>query len=300
MQVVLGGQGGDEIFGGYTRYLVAYFEQCIKAAIDGTMHNGNFIVTYESILPNLVSLRNYKPMLQEFWRDGLFEEIDQRYFRLVNRAPSLGNEINWFALGDDYSPYESFRTIFQADNVGKESYFDSMTHFDFKTLLPALLQVEDRMSMAHGLESRVPFVDHRVVEFAATMPSNVKFKNGEMKHILKQSLRDVLPPSVVERQDKMGFPVPLQEWLRGQLRDFTWDVLSTSEARQRELTNNCAVLDGIDHEPQFGRKVWGLLCLELWQQQFHDREAEFKACIAPEEAQCGFSLPGERALSART
>jgi len=128
----------------------------------------------------------------------------------------------------------------------------------------------------------------------------VKFKNGEMKHILKESLRDVLPAPVRERKDKMGFPVPLQEWLRGPLRDFTWDVLSTPEARQRELTNNCAVLDGIDHEPQFGRKVWGLLCLELWQQQFHDREAEFKACIAPEEAQCGFSLPGERALSART
>jgi asparagine synthase (glutamine-hydrolysing) len=161
-----------------------------------------------------------------------------------------------------------------------------MTHFDFKTLLPALLQVEDRMSMAHGLESRVPFVDHRVVEFAATMPSNVKFKNGEMKHILKQSLRDVLPPAVVTRQDKMGFPVPLQEWLRGPLRDFTRDVLSTPEARQRELTDNCAVLESIDREPQFGRKVWGLLCLELWQQQFHDREAEFKASVAPEEARC--------------
>ena len=87
-KVVLGGQGGDEIFGGYARYLIAYFEQCIKAAIDGTMHNGNFVVTYESIIPNLAALRNYKPLLQEFWRDGLFEDLDARYFRLINRAPT--------------------------------------------------------------------------------------------------------------------------------------------------------------------------------------------------------------------
>src|SRR5204863_9194196 len=69
-KVVLGGQGGDEIFGGYVRYLIAYFEQCIKSAIEGTTHNGNFIVTYESIIPNLVTLREYKPLLQEFWREG--------------------------------------------------------------------------------------------------------------------------------------------------------------------------------------------------------------------------------------
>src|SRR5262249_53724929 len=180
-KVVLGGQGGDEILGGYARYLIAYFEQCIKAAIDGTMHSGNFIVTYESIIPNLVTLRDYKPLLQEFWREGLFEDPDRRYFRLVNRAPTLGPEINWHLL-DGYDVFETFRRIFRADNVGKESYFDSMTHFDFKTLLPALLHVEDRVSMANSVESRVPFLDHPLVEFAATMPSNIKFKNGSMKH----------------------------------------------------------------------------------------------------------------------
>jgi asparagine synthase (glutamine-hydrolysing) len=282
-KVVLGGQGGDEIFGGYTRYLIAYFEQCIKAAIDGTMHNGNFIVTYESIIPNLVALRNYKPLLQEFWREGLFEDIDRRYFRLINRAPVLGDEIRWSALGDRYSPFETFQTIFRADNVNKESYFDSMTHFDFKTLLPALLQVEDRMSMAHGLESRVPFVDHRVVEFAATMPSNIKFRDGTMKHVLRQAMADVLPASILDRKDKMGFPVPLQAWMRGPLREFVQDVFGSSAALDRELIDNQLVRESLDREPTFGRKIWGLLCLELWQQEFRDQDFRFKNLIEAEE-----------------
>jgi asparagine synthase (glutamine-hydrolysing) len=282
-KVVLGGQGGDEIFGGYARYLIAYFEQCIKAAIDGTMHSGNFVVTYESIIPNLVTLRQYKPLLQEFWRQGLFEDLDRRYFRLVNRAPALGDEVRWDLL-EGYSAFETFRQIFRADNVGKESYFDSMTHFDFKTLLPALLQVEDRVSMAHGLESRVPFLDHPLVELAATMPSNIKFKDGAMKHILRQALHDALPPAITDRKDKMGFPVPLAEWVRGPARDFVRDTLSTQAALGREVIDNRKVLAGLEGEPQFGRKLWGLLSLELWQQQFHDRAAWFKQLSAKASA----------------
>jgi asparagine synthase (glutamine-hydrolysing) len=281
-KVVLGGQGGDEIFGGYTRYLIAYFEQCIKGAIEGTMQSGNFVVTYDSIIPNLVALRNYKPLLQEFWREGLFEPMDRRYFRLVNRAPSLGEEINWSML-EPYSAREIFGEIFNGENVRKESYFDLMTHFDFKTLLPALLQVEDRMSMAHGLESRVPLLDHPIVELAATIPANIKFKNGEMKHIYKQAIKPYLPDIIFNRRDKMGFPTPLSEWMAGEARDFVRDVFSTSRAQNRELVNNGKVLTMLDKEPRYGRKIWGLMCLEIWQQEFHDRQGHYKKILQGEQ-----------------
>jgi asparagine synthase (glutamine-hydrolysing) len=276
LKVVLGGQGGDEVFGGYVRYLVSYFEQCIKGAIDGTMHTADYIVTYESIIPNLATLRGYEPLLQEFWKEGLFEERDKRYFRLVNRANGLKEEINWELL-EPYSAFETFREIFWGENVPRESYFDSMTHFDFKTLLPALLQVEDRMSMAHGLESRVPFLDHPLVELAATIPSKIKFENGQLKHLLKISFRENVPEIVNRRTDKMGFPVPLSEWMRGELRTFISDVFSSPSAAGREYLNpGIDIHTLMEREGKFTRKVWGLLSLELWQQEFHDKAHKYR------------------------
>jgi asparagine synthase (glutamine-hydrolysing) len=277
VKVVLGGQGGDEIFGGYARYLLAYFEQCIKAAIDGTYKNGNFVVTAESIIPNLGVLREYKPLIREFWRQGLFRGLDDRYFRLVNRATDMADEIVWDGLDMD-QVVEDFRTIFNnRNNVQHEAYFDRMSHFDFKCLLPALLQVEDRMSMAHGLESRVPLLDHPLIEFAATVPADVKFKDGDMKHLLKTAFMEVLPKTIVERRDKMGFPVPLKEWFDGELKTFVTDIFTTEAAKTRPFMRSDKILQSFTKEAPFSRKTWGLLSLELWHQIFHDRAAEWRA-----------------------
>jgi asparagine synthase (glutamine-hydrolysing) len=154
-----------------------------------------------------------------------------------------------------------------------------MTHFDFKCLLPALLHVEDRMSMAHGLESRVPLLDHRLIEFVASVPADVKFKDGRMKHLLKQTFADVLPRSILERRDKMGFPVPLKEWFEGELKDMINDIFRSRRAAERPFINSRAVLDGLNGSERFSRKLWGLLSLELWFQLFHDRASEYRQML---------------------
>lgn len=277
-KVILGGQGGDEIFGGYTRYLVAYFEQCIKGAIEGNLNSGNFIVTYESIIPNLTALNSYKPMLKDFFKEGLFEPHDKRYFRLVSRSPDLGAEIKWENL-PNVDLFGNFSKIFNGNNVGKESYFDKMTHFDFKTLLPALLHVEDRVSMAWGLESRVPLIEKDIINFAATMPADIKFKDGTLKMILIETLRDLLPPSVLGRKDKMGFPVPINKWLSNDLSGFTKELFSAKNSSSRSYYDRDLVLKKVDNPNQYSRTLWGLLSLEVWHQQFHDKEYYFKSLI---------------------
>lgn len=276
VKVILGGQGGDEIFGGYARYVVAYFEQCIKAAIDGQSGNGNFVVTLESIVPNLGLLREYKPLIRQFWSEGLFGLMDERYFRLVDRSTDMKDEIDWSALNSS-QVFSDFAKIFNnPSNVKKEAYFDKMTHFDFKCLLPALLQVEDRMSMAHGLESRVPLLDHPLIEFAATVPADMKFEGGNMKHLLKKVFASEIPNAVLNRRDKMGFPVPLKEWFDVELKEFVLDTFSTMAGKHRPFINSKAVLANFGSEARFSRKAWGLLSLELWHQQFHDKAAEWR------------------------
>ena len=283
VKVIVGGQGGDEIFGGYARYLVAYLEQCLKASIDGTYKEGKFVVTLESILPNLPLLQEYKPMIKGFWKDGLFDELDARYFRLIDRSADMADEVDWTVLDKD-RVFDSFRAIFNSQNVGKEAYFDKMTHFDFKCLLPALLHVEDRVSMAHGLESRVPFLDHKLVEFAATVPADVKYQGGQQKRMLKSTFGNLLPKEVLTRRDKMGFPVPLNEWFKDELKTFMGDLFGSRAARERPFFNAEKALAGLTGEARFSRKTWGLMGLELWHQIFHDKSHAWRGMIESDDA----------------
>jgi asparagine synthase (glutamine-hydrolysing) len=133
------------------------------------------------------------------------------------------------------------------------------------------------MSMAHGLESRLPFLDHPIVELAATIPADIKFEGGRLKRLLVAAFGPRLPRQIRQRTDKMGFPTPLTEWAQGPAREFITDILSSQAALDRSLVDNRAALASLDEEAAFGRGFWGLLSLELWQQQYHDRSHEFQA-----------------------
>jgi len=271
VKVVLGGQGGDEIFGGYARYLVAYLEQALKGAIFENNEEKEHIVSLLSILPNLPFLRNYTPMIKGFWESDVFEPMDKRYFRLINRM-SISESFLTREFKKEYHEdemFEDFSIFF--NHTDTLSYYNKMTHFDMVASLPGLLQVEDRVSMAVSIESRVPLLDRRIVDLISHMPAGMKFKGGEMKYLLKRTIKDIIPKKIMNRKDKMGFPVPLHLWARNKTNDFILDILLSKNARERNIISPKLVEKLIKSEQPFGRGLWGILCLELWYQQFIDK-----------------------------
>jgi len=271
VKVILGGQGGDEIFGGYTRYLVAYLEQAIKGAINESNEEEEHIVSLESILPNLPALKQYIPMMKNFWEEGSFEPMDQRYFHLINR---MGSTSHFFQT--DFTKECKNELIFKKfsdyfNNPETKSYFNKMTHFDMFGSLPGLLQVEDRVSMSVSIESRVPLLDRRIVDLISKMPTGMKFKGGEMKYLLKKTIKDIMPSEIMNRKDKMGFPVPLHIWSKNKAKSFIMDTLLSRKARERNIINTDYIEKMIKTEQPFSRGLWGLLSLELWFAEFIDK-----------------------------
>jgi asparagine synthase (glutamine-hydrolysing) len=175
----------------------------------------------------------------------------------------------------DWDAEAHFRTPFA--RLKGLPFTAQMMAFDFETYLPEdCLTKVDRMSMAHSIESRVPLLDHVVVELAASLPASMKIAGSRRKHLLKQLAFRLVPREMLDRP-KQGFGVPIGHWFRGSLRDVFGDILGSAAARQRGYFNQPFV-DRILQEHLTGKRdhalrLWQLLVFELWLRQYVDAAA---------------------------
>jgi asparagine synthase (glutamine-hydrolysing) len=134
-----------------------------------------------------------------------------------------------------------------------------------------ILYKVDRMSMAHSLEVRPPFLDHRIVEFAASLPENLKIRRGSKKYLLKQLMKGKLPPAILNRA-KTGFDIPTHDWFRGPLRELLLETLSPEAVRSAGVFDYAAVQRFVrghmERRVNIGYHLWGLLTLFLWMRRW--------------------------------
>ena len=272
VKVVLTGEGSDELLAGYGKY---------PRALLNWRAGGLWNVAPEPI--------------RQFVADTLLPRLPrrvaryaQRSFLAMPRTPEAMFFDNFAAMGMQRqasllqprisrlatpgSAYAASRAYFDAPN-GSSTVLDRLLYTDLKTYLVELLMKQDQMSMAASIESRVPFLDHHLVEFAAALPPRMKLRGLTTKWILRQAVKTILPREILTRR-KMGFPVPFELWMRGPWAQTARDVLLDRRTRERGLVDPRAVGRLIDaHEAgtvRGGDAIWSLLNLELWYRTFVD------------------------------
>jgi asparagine synthase (glutamine-hydrolysing) len=273
--VVLSGDGGDELFGGYDRYV----PHPRVAAFDRWAPPGARLLA-GAVWPWLPHGTRGKNFLRRVARDERGRYLDAvGYFQRDEKAALLAPELRRAIDGADAEAelarrFERFAAL---------SWNAQMMLADFETYLPEDILVKvDRMSMAHSIESRVPLLDHEVVELAARLPARLKIRDGRRKDILKRAAARWLPPEILGR-GKQGFAVPLGVWFRGGLTDLFSDVLRAPRTRQRGCFEPRFV-ERLLREHLAGRRdhtlrLWALTVFELWHRRYLD--AGLRAAAPP-------------------
>jgi len=265
--VILSGDGGDELFAGYTRYVVERkrggFERLPRSIREGVMR------PISEHLPHSAWGRNY---LHNVSLDPIARYLDSvSVFTGLNRKSLYTSEFQRRLANHDFG-----ETLFQqlATKVKTGNSLDRLLYIDSKTYLPGdILTKVDRMSMAVSLEARAPLLDHKLIDFVTKVPASLKLAGLETKHLLKRAVKGLIPDEILDRP-KQGFGVPIQEWINQQLRSRIRDTLGDSVTRQRGYINPHYLNVLLDEHEQ-GRRdhsmgLWALLMFELWHRQFVD------------------------------
>jgi asparagine synthase (glutamine-hydrolysing) len=263
--VVLSGDGGDELFGGYDRYLphprVASFD---RLPLPGLRTIAGLVWPR---LPHGVKGKNF---LRHVAKDDNARYIDSVAMLQADEREALYSFDVHKAVAADAE------TVLgrHFDRFGALPLHSRMMRFDFETYLPEdVLTKVDRMSMAHSIESRVPILDNHVIDFAATLPASFKIANGRRKHVLKEAVRPLLPSEILERR-KQGFGVPLGVWFQGGLTDLFSDVLNSPRCQQRGYFEPAftarLIREHLAGQRDHTMRLWQLLVFELWHRQYVD------------------------------
>jgi asparagine synthase (glutamine-hydrolysing) len=265
--VALNGDGGDECFAGYNRYLL---EKKIRigSKIPGLL-NMAAAEKVIRLLPQGSSRNSISNKLHRFISD-IYEKPERRYVRwLCHFDNPLKQELCSSAFRETVKDLDSVNIIEQLFNVADgQAFTDRILNVDVLSYLPDDLLVKvDIASMAHSLEARSPFVDHKMMEFAAALPLDLKLRGIKTKFLLKHAIKDFIPKEIINRK-KMGFGVPIDRWIKKDLKTMVYDVLLDKTASERGYFNIPVVKKLLDDHSS-GRtnhcyRIWNLLCLELW------------------------------------
>jgi asparagine synthase (glutamine-hydrolysing) len=271
--VALNGDGGDESFAGYERYLAMRLSEKYHK-IPSLLRKG-LIETAVNLVPTSEIKRSRARDLKRFLRAASLPKVE-RYFRWVG---AIDRESKDNLYTDDFKnevkSFDSARFIKQwFDKTNGNGIVDATMFTDQMTYLPNDLLVKvDIATMANSLEARSPLLDHKVIEFAASLPENIKLKGAENKSLLKKVGSRLVPREVLYRK-KMGFGVPMTYWFRGQLKDFLRENLLSETFAKRGIVKSEVVTklvnEHINSERDHVWQLWTLLMLELWFQRFID------------------------------
>jgi asparagine synthase (glutamine-hydrolysing) len=273
--VVLTGEGADELFAGYLTYKADRYSSLARklpatlrrAALRcaGLLPVSDDKISFEYKLKRFLQGSLLSPEMAHVYWNGTFTEEQKRGFFHFADADPMAAMLGNMSTGTGLQRYLEFdQRYYLADDI---------------------LYKVDRMSMAHSLEARPPFLDPRIVDFSARLPEQFKLHGSQSKYVLRRLMRDKLPPSVL-RRPKIGFDIPVHDWFRGVLRPMLLDTLSEEAVRASELFNWSAVeqllCDHLERKANLGYHLWGLMVLLLWMKQWNiglgSREA------APSEA----------------
>ena len=268
--VALSGDGGDELFGGYATYRADQAARVLRTL--PRIFRQGLLRTAQHCWPVSNRKIGFEYKLKRLLEGSLLPADEAHLF--WNGAFSKGQR-EWLTGNSGAAPNNLYRGVPAADQVGRLNRYMLL---DQQYYLPDnILYKVDRMSMAHSLEVRPPLLDHRIVEFAATLPQNLKIRGLAQKYLLKRVMRGRLPGPFLARS-KAGFDIPAHDWFRGILRALLMDTLTESAVRSTGIFNYDAtetlIRDHMERRINVGYHLWGLLTLFLWLKRWNVEVAQ--------------------------